>query len=181
MGMVEVSCLKYWFIKGISAPQLDKAPENRMTLLGLPVRGFAAPGCGSCDLEQETEGVSAKKWPIEIVKHSVCHPLNRLHCPAVGHNAPGDKHDLQVRPILRLVCELGVDPSKPFNSAQGGERPSTIGNILQHAWDVKETRLPYAHLRSTGKEMVISFLYLWDCSSNKSHGTIVVLQVGANW
>ena len=147
----------------------------------LPRQGFAAPGRWSGDLKQKAEGVSAKKWSIEVVKHSVRHPLNRLHCPTVRHNAARDKHDLQVWPVLGLVCKLGVDPCKPFNSTQGGERTSTIGNVLQHAWDVKETRLPYAYLRSTGKEMVISFLYLWDCSSNKCHGTIVVLQVGAYW
>ena len=144
--MVEVSCLKYRFIKGISAPQLDKAPENRMTLLGLPVRGFAAPGCGSCDLEQETEGVSAKKWPIEIVKHSVRHPLNRLHGPTVRHDAPRDKHDLEVWPILGPVGKLGVDPGEALHPAQGGERSGSIGNVLQHAWDVKEPLLPNADL-----------------------------------
>ena len=149
----------------------------------LPRQGFAAPGRWSGDLKQKAEGVSAKKWSIEVVKHSVRHPLDRLHCPTIRHNAARDKHDLQVRPVLGLVCKLGVDPCKPFHSTQGGERPSTIGNVLQHAWDVKETRLPYAHLRINRYyyEMLISLLYLRDCSSNKCHRTIMVLQVGANW
>ena len=142
---------------------------------------FLSPGGWSGHLEQKAERVPAKKRAIEIVKHSVRHPLNRLHGPTVRHDAPRDKHDLEVWPILGPVGKLGVDPGEALHPAQGGERSGSIGNVLQHAWDVKETRLPYAHLRSTGKEMVISFLYLWDCSSNKSHGTIVVLQVGANW
>ena len=112
-----------------------------MTLLG-----FAAPGRGSGDLEQKAEGVSAKKWAIEIVKHSVRHPLNSFDSPTVSHNAPRDEHDLQVWPVLRRVSKLGVDPCKPFDSAQGGQRPSTIGNVLEHAWDVKEALLPNAHL-----------------------------------
>ena len=109
-------------------------------------QGFTAPGRGSGDLQQKAEGVSAKKWAIEIIEHSVRHPLNSFDSPTVSHNAPRDKHDLQVWPVLRRVSKLGVDPCKPFDSAQRGQRPSTIGNVLQHAWDVKEALLPNANL-----------------------------------
>ena len=107
---------------------------------------FLSPGGWSGHLEQKAERVPAKKRTIEIVKHSVRHPLNRLHGPTVRHDAPGDKHDLEVWPILGPVGKLGVDPGEALHPAQGGQRSGTIGNVLQHAWDVKEPLLPNADL-----------------------------------
>ena len=113
----------------------------------LPVIDFLfPPGGWSGDLEEEAKGISAQEWAVESIEDPIGHPLHRLHCPAVRHDAAGDEHDLKVWPVLRLVRELGVDPGEALNAAQRGERSGAVGDVLQHAWDVQEPLLKNTHL-----------------------------------